>query len=856
MKHLPIHAVALAALLGLAGTGRSTAQNLEDAAQPAETIRLEGRAIEASDRAAQEPTGTRVGAWVRDRLTGPQPYIVRLKTTDMGEAQAAISGLGGAIVSSDIAGAAFLVRLDERQRGQVEALPQVDWVRRFQPEEKLGSALEILQKHAESSAAAAEGPGSATAVLASSFRIGSSLNVIIVLYPGEVYESVAEALKDAAAVRRVEVGDSLKILATLPMSAVERIARLPQVRLVDLDLPHTVQNDIAGTLIGIPELVGSTLTGDGQVIGHADTGLDNGAMDASLHDDFEGKLRGVWGWGRPGSGPEDPGTWSDLDGHGTHTAATLVGTGRASGKVYRGIAPGALLFHQSLAKPSGELETANPGKLFEQAYRNDARVHSDSWGINALGILLGYGGIYRFDAEEVDTWAWNRGQPRDMLIVCAAGNFGPKPKTVGAPGTAKNCLTVGATGNGRREARADAVADFSSRGPTAEGRIKPDVVAPGSWIASARTQAANTPWRHDFEDLGNWQVPAPFLWAEDDFHSGRRSIRFQEPAGSSYLRSLELPGSIELPAEPPLRLALSVKGTLPRGCHLRAAFRSPPQILERVDVVHAGTFPGWTTFHVLVPASFRGVNTRIALEIQADDPTDAVTDLRIDDVHVTTFSSRGALSDLAIVPLDDPVDRLYTLLSGTSMSTPVVAGAAALVRESLMKHQGVPAPKAELIKAILINGAHSLGSAARPDSDQGWGLINLPRSLPGNGRSFLYEQDRAVSDEETASVSFRVTDPSQELRITLVWCDPPGGGLQHNLDAVIHPPQGEPLYPFGASAGSPDRTNNVEGVDIAGPAVGAWRVDVTGRPIRNGSQPFALVISGAVERISTGDSHD
>ena len=66
------------------------------------------------------------------------------------------------------------------------------------------------------------------------------------------------------------------------------------------------------------------------------------------------------------------------------------------------------------------------------------------------------------------------------MVCVAAGNFGPAPRTVGSPGAAADAITVGAVD------RADRIARFSSRGPTGDGRTKPDVCLPGADIVAAR----------------------------------------------------------------------------------------------------------------------------------------------------------------------------------------------------------------------------------------------------------------------------------------------------------------------------------------------------------------------------------
>ena len=65
-----------------------------------------------------------------------------------------------------------------------------------------------------------------------------------------------------------------------------------------------------------------------------------------------------------------------------------------------------------------------------------------------------------------------------ILVVTAAGNSGPKPETIGSPANNPHTLTAGAALNPKK------LSDFSSRGPTEEGDVKPDIVAPGEFITS------------------------------------------------------------------------------------------------------------------------------------------------------------------------------------------------------------------------------------------------------------------------------------------------------------------------------------------------------------------------------------
>jgi PKD repeat protein len=155
--------------------------------------------------------------------------------------------------------------------------------------------------------------------------------------------------------------------------------------------------------------------------------------------------------------------------------------------------------------------------LQSQAYEDSARISNNSWGANVAGD-------YDIDSQQYDALVRDA-QPdgatysapgnQEMVIVFSAGNAGSNPQTVGSPGTAKNVITVGATenvsslsaDNGGNNAEgndgctlSDASADnssdiagFSARGPCADGRQKPDLVAPGTHISGGIAQESPPP---------------------------------------------------------------------------------------------------------------------------------------------------------------------------------------------------------------------------------------------------------------------------------------------------------------------------------------------------------------------------
>ncbi|HTD81534.1 MAG TPA: S8 family serine peptidase, partial [Thermoplasmata archaeon] len=100
--------------------------------------------------------------------------------------------------------------------------------------------------------------------------------------------------------------------------------------------------------------------------------------------------------------------------------------------------------------------------LFGSAYAEGSKIHSNSWG--------GPGNEYDVQAMMVDRFVWSH---PDMTIFFAAGNAGANLFTVGSPGISKSTITIGGANEYPGE---NAVNGQSSRGPTADGRLKPDTL--------------------------------------------------------------------------------------------------------------------------------------------------------------------------------------------------------------------------------------------------------------------------------------------------------------------------------------------------------------------------------------------
>jgi hypothetical protein len=321
---------------------------------------------------------------------------------------------------------------------------------------------------------------------------------------------------------------------------------------------------------------------------------------------------------------------------------------------------------------------------------------------------------------------------------------------------------------------ANEVADFSSRGPTSDGRTKPDIVAPGTWIVSARSAAERVAWQDSVENAVPWNPTAAFSWSDKKARSGNHSWRYVVSSVGSSVERLESP-AFSLPPGPPLFFEVALLASRGSSLTVRPYLSTSTHDWEPIKALRVPASDHWVTQSIEIPRFLQGQDqAKLAIEVDAgENPADGA-ELFLDDFRITSLGSWGPLADSKLAVVDDSTDRSCTFEGGTSMAAPMVAGAAALVREFFQERLATN-PSAELLKAVLINGAVRLGAGPWPNSVQGWGRVDLAHSLhPGNGGTLLFQDGIALAEGEVSTMGFAVTDPA-ELRVTLVWCDPPGG---------------------------------------------------------------------------------
>jgi subtilisin family serine protease len=214
--------------------------------------------------------------------------------------------------------------------------------------------------------------------------------------------------------------------------------------------------------IGAPQAWAAGFDGTGVKVAVLDTGIDE------THPDLAGKVVAA----RNFSTDTDT---IDHNGHGTHVASTVAGSGAASGGQRKGVAPGAQLINAKVLNAFGSGEFSAIIEGMEWSAEQGARIanmslgtHSPSDGNDPL-------------VQAVDEISRATG----ILFAIAADNIGPGESTITSPGWADEALTVGAVDKG------DTLAGFSSRGPRlGDFGIKPDVTAPGVDIVAARADGS------------------------------------------------------------------------------------------------------------------------------------------------------------------------------------------------------------------------------------------------------------------------------------------------------------------------------------------------------------------------------
>jgi serine protease AprX len=168
----------------------------------------------------------------------------------------------------------------------------------------------------------------------------------------------------------------------------------------------------------------------------------------------------------------------DDDGHGTHVAS--IAAGRPMDGSSGGVAPGAALVGVKVLDSRGSAPMSRVAQGIDWCVQN-----RDSYGIRVINLSLGSSS--GSDGTDVVSRSVDAAVAAGITVVCAAGNSGSQTLTVGSPGAARGAIAVGAVADPDRGGVY--VASWSSRGPSRDGRVKPDIMAPGVGIVAAKANS-------------------------------------------------------------------------------------------------------------------------------------------------------------------------------------------------------------------------------------------------------------------------------------------------------------------------------------------------------------------------------
>lgn len=697
----------------------------------------------------------------------------------------------------------------------------------------------------------------------------------------------------------------IKIMATVPLDLVEDIAALPSVRWIEESPEFKASNNLVanGAECNVRDAWDTHgLRGSGMIVAVADSGLDRGSTNPdNLNNDFEdgsesSRVTAIFD-------VNDDGDTSDTNGHGTHVSGSVLGNGANSGSdpnthtypstCYAGMAPEASLVFQSIGDSTPYFNLpADLNTLFDQARGSNAWIHTNSWGASAVSSYTSF-------SQDVDENIWTN---RNFCILFSAGNEGVDWNrdgvidfySIGAPGTAKNCITVGASehirssggfqlswGVGWPDAFSEnpikddhpsntigGMAAFSSRGPCIDGRRKPDIVAPGSNIISVRSAVGGGLWGGCGANYS---------------YSGGTSMSTPLVAGMAALtREFFVNGNCPGISSPSAAL---IKATLLNG----ATDISPGQYgtgATKEIPARPNNVEGWGLANLndalfdngqlkhLFADNISGVNTGDEIYYDVNVASGALP-LRVNlvwtDAPGSLAHGGGLVNDLDLNVINPDGMVIYPTNASKGGPSSVMSNSNGLAAVELVMHGGnesavkfTPQAYPYVVDAarfgVTLRFSYGFWNVIVRDDDGPNGMPGaiLTQAKGGAKVNGTYNGINIVplSPVTITSGSFYISMQGIATYANLNCADSPrtvGNDYTYNIsqntwenyvdddkydfiiDAIGH---------YGSITNQNDRVNNVEGVAISAPTPGIYRIRVQGYNVPVGPQPYALAIIG------------
>ncbi|WP_353094660.1 S8 family peptidase [Tissierella praeacuta] len=248
-----------------------------------------------------------------------------------------------------------------------------------------------------------------------------------------------------------------------------RIVSSPEIEYISFDSKIYTLLDIASPAMDAYFPHDKGYEGEGITVAVIDTGV-------APHYDLTKPHNRIIGFKDIVNNKENP---YDDNGHGTHVAGIIAGNGFSSNGKYTGIAPKASILGIKALDENGGGSTSDI--IAAISYIVETK---DKYNTKVINLSLGTPANNTCDKDPLCK-AVDKAIKAGLIVITAAGNSGPEEGTILSPGINRNAITVGAVDDKRTiDTSDDTIAPFSSRGPTIEGLMKPDIVAPGVNIKS------------------------------------------------------------------------------------------------------------------------------------------------------------------------------------------------------------------------------------------------------------------------------------------------------------------------------------------------------------------------------------
>jgi len=774
----------------------NTTKSLDQLMRDDKAILLENALIDSS-----QPPNLSIPANLRSQ-TDPGAYIVQARGP-IDNAFRAMLAQAGATIVSYIPNNAYLVRAQAGVANGLASNPLTQSVTPYEPYYKISSSMPVTVGQRTFSSTSmktnrAAGP-SLLGLAMTQKPLPAGTCLTLGLFGDNAAATVAQIEKLGGQIVAQDKSPFGLIVRVIPPKNWTALVQLPGVQRVEPYHQRVRANDLSRVAVGVST---DTLT-NGNYLGlngnHVTVEVNDTGIDAT-HPDLSSRVFG-----------DAVQSLVDTNGHGTHVAGIIAGSGvnskkppgptdvgamaegSESGADFRGKAPLATLY--SVGGIEGGADTNAISDYYFQRVpaTNNALISNNSWNYTGNTYDLA---AASYDAAVRDALPTVTGS-QPVLFVFSAGNSGGgddngvgNPDTILSPATAKNVITVGALEQSRNitswvTARdgtsnqvwlpmtdtSNQVARYSSRGNVgigiegAFGRFKPDMVAPGTFVVSTRSEQWDTNAYYN-----------PTNYNENEFSD---SVGPSGPDGINYYNDLLIPSNT-------VQVTIEI---VPNG-------QSPSLLPDMTIFVWNGTDPRVAAPYLtavgsisIVPPELSPVGRTWQYAVSNSTSQTVNYDVIVD---LVATNDSGNYYDVLRTNLNDPIGPWYRYETGTSMAAADVSGVLALMQD-FFTNQWHALPTPALLKAMLINGARQTRTygfsvnSSSSENDQGWGLVNLPGALqPGiTNRStvscstFIQDQSPtnalATGDRQTFYVSLTDTNAQfQLLRITLAWTDPPG----------------------------------------------------------------------------------